>query len=84
MNNVLPVARIDLQFDDPAEILRTAVKAYLPQISGDPEDMKENVEEILKAIGGGKMSIAITETNDGVSIIFMREGILEVPKNGLI
>jgi hypothetical protein len=80
----IPVARIDLSFDNPAEIIRTAVKSFLPDISGNKEEMLENVELILKEVGIAQLTVACTETDDGISILFMKEQILEVPPGGLI
>jgi len=84
MGKVVPVARIDLEFDDPSEIIREAVKNLLPSISGNKAEMLENVELILKETGVCKMTVSCSETDKGVSILFMKEQILEVPGSGTI
>lgn len=81
--SVLPVARIDLAFDDPGIIIREALKSLLPDVSGNKEEMTENVDLILKEVGeDSKLTISFTQTDVGVSILFMKESILEIAKNG--
>ena len=83
--SVLPVARIDLAFDDPGMIIREALKSLLPDVSGNKEEMTENVKLILEEVGeANKLTISFTQTDAGVSILFMKESILEIPKHGTI
>jgi ribosomal protein L13 len=71
---VVPVARIDLAFEEPDVMIREAIRGLLPKISGNEEEMLENINTILAQCLGQKVTVSCAETDEGISIVFFRDG----------